>query len=274
MEAQPAPQWCEVEMALTGPAAGNAYTDVDAWVIFTHETGRQLRRPVFWDGGRTYRVRFASTQAEGDWRWSVQSDRSDHGFTPASGILIAGPPEEDHPHRAIRRGFSRVHPSGRSFCFADGSPAFFVLDTAWAMPFRARVSDVETYAADRRAKGFNAVFLMTVQPDMNARGPVGRNVDEGFEVGFYDLVEGRLGEINVEYFQYFDKIIETLINHGITPVLQPVFHGFGWKGLDVAGPVVPPADYAWYCRYLVARFGARPVIYLPCGDGAGTEPQV
>jgi hypothetical protein len=132
MEAQPAPQWCEVEMAFTGPAADNAYTDVDAWVIFTHETGRQLRRPVFWDGGSTYRVRFASTEPEGEWRWSVQSDRSDHGFTPASGILIAGPPEEDYPHRAMRRGFVRAHPSGRSFCYADGSPAFLVLDTAWA----------------------------------------------------------------------------------------------------------------------------------------------
>jgi hypothetical protein len=65
-----------------------------------------------------------------------------------------------------------------------------------------------------------------------------------------------------------------LINHGITPVLQPVFHGYGWKGLDVAGPVLPPADYARYSRYLVARYGARPAIYLPCGDGAGTEPQV
>jgi hypothetical protein len=34
MEAQAAPQWCEVEIAFSGPAAGNAYTDVDAWVIF------------------------------------------------------------------------------------------------------------------------------------------------------------------------------------------------------------------------------------------------
>ena len=126
------------------------------------------------------------------------------------------------------------HTSGRSFWYADGSPAFFVFDTAWAMPFRARVSDVETYASDRQAKGFNAVFLMSVQPDMNARGPVGRNLDEGFEIGFHDLAEGRLNKINVEYFQYFDKIINSLIDHGITPVLQPVFHGYGWKGLDVA----------------------------------------
>ena len=50
--------------------------------------------------------------------------------------------------------------------------------------------------------------------------------------------------------------------------------GFGWKGLSVAGPVVPPAEYARYCRYLVARYGARPVIYLVGADGSGREAQV
>ena len=57
-------------------------------------------------------------------------------------------------------------------------------------------------------------------------------------------------------------------------MLQPVFFGFGWKGLDVAGPVIPPAEYARYCRYLVARYGAGPVIYLVGADGSGREPQL
>ena len=51
------------------------------------------------------------------------------------------------------------------------------------------------------------------------------------------------------------------------PELQPVFFGFGWKGLDVAGPVVPPAEYARYCRKPVAPIqahGARRS--LPCGE--------
>jgi hypothetical protein len=38
--------------------------------------------------------------------------------------------------------------------------------------------------------------------------------------------------------------------------------------------VVPPAEYARYCRYLVARYGARPAIYLVGADGSGDEPQV
>jgi Protein of unknown function (DUF4038) len=115
---------------------------------------------------------------------------------------------------------------------------------------------------------------MCLQPDMRAAGPVGRNVDDGFAVAFDDLPEGRLTRINFEYFQYLDRIVDVLIDHGITPIWQPVFHGYGWKGLDTAGAVVPSGEYARYCRYLVARFGARPAIYLPGADGAGTEPQI
>ena len=57
-----APHWREVDIALAGPDAANPYSDVEAWVIFTHTSGRVVRRPMFWDGENTYRVRFASTQ--------------------------------------------------------------------------------------------------------------------------------------------------------------------------------------------------------------------
>jgi hypothetical protein len=267
-------QWREVEIDFTGPDVADPYLNVDAWVDFRHAGGQEVRRPVFWDGGTCYRVRFASPQPDGEWRWEVHTARPDHQLSPAEGRLTAVAPPGDHPHRALTRGLVTAHPGRRTFRYADGSPAFFVFDTAWAMPWRATVADVEEYAADRQAKGFTAVLMMSVQPDMNAHGPAGRNIDEGFEVGFADLPDGRLTRINVDYFRYFDAIAGVLVDHGITPVWQPVFHGFGWKGLDVAGPVIPPDEYRRYCRYLVARFGARPAIYLPGADGAGTEPQI
>ena len=203
--------------------------EVEAWVIFTHGNGRQLRRPIFWDGGPTYYVRFASTQAEGEWQWSVHTARPDHDFKPARGTLAAGRPSTSSPSSG-GSWFCHRSPVWAQLLLRRRVACVLGFDTAWAMPFRATVSDVAVYAADRQAKGFNAVLLMSVQPDMNARGPVGRNVDEGFEIGFHDLSEGQLTKINVEYFRYLDKIIDVLINHGITPVLQPLFHGFGWKG--------------------------------------------
>ena len=114
-----------------------------------------------------------------------------------------------------------------------------------------------------------------MQPDMKATGPRGRNIDEGFEVGFEDLPEGRLTKINVEYFRYLDQILAVLVEHGLTPVLQPVFSRLRLEGSRrPAGPVVPPEEYARYCRYLVARYGARPAVYLVGADGSGTEPQI
>ena len=238
---------------------------------------KKLRRPVFWDGGSSYRVRFASPVADGKWHWRLDSNGKGNNsvdLRPSSGTLISSRAEGWHAHPALNHGLFRTAPGNRTFCCADGTPAFFVIDTAWAMPWRAELGDVAHYAADRQAKGFNAVLLMTVQPDLNTRGPEGRNVDEGFEVGFRDLPSGHVTEINTDYFQYFDQIIDVLVEHGITPVLQPLFHGFGWKGQPVAGPAVPTAEYARYCRYLVARYGARPAIYLPGADGSGTEPQI
>jgi hypothetical protein len=237
-------------------------------VDFTHSDGQLIRRPAFWDGGAHWRCRFASPLATGQWQWQAHAAVEEHQLDPRSGAFSVG------PTAGPARGLLGLAPGGRTLAWTDGSPLVVVADTAWAMPWRAVVADVERYAADRHRKGFNAVLLMTVQPDMGASGPRGRNVDLGFEVGFEDLPDGHLNELNVEYFHYLDQILAVLFRYDLIPVLQPVFHGFGWKGLGVAGPVVPPPEYARYCRYLVARYGARPAIYLVGADGAGTEPQI
>ncbi|HHX64974.1 MAG TPA: DUF4038 domain-containing protein [Chloroflexi bacterium] len=266
--------WREVEITLTAEGDyARPYTDVEVWVDFTHDDGTTLRRPAFWDGGRTWRIRFASPVGEGRWVWHSHASVEDAGLAGRSGDLIceAGAPST---HRFYRHGFWRMSPGGRNLVHADGTPALLVADTPWALPWRATVEQCRLYAADRRTKGYNAALLMTVQPDMDARGPRDRTVDEGFDVGFEGLSEGHLNELNSAYFQYFDRLCDILIEHGIVPVLQPVFQGYGWKGLRVAGNVVPREEYARYCRYLVARYGARPAIYLVSGDGTGYDPQV
>jgi hypothetical protein len=123
---------------------------------------------------------------------------------------------------------SRGH---RSLVHPDDAPALLIADTAWALPWRATPDQVAVYAKDRQAKGFNATLLMTVQPDMRATGPRDRTADEGFDVGFEDLPKGHLTRLNPDYFRRFDVLVEILRAHGIAPVLQPVFFGFG----DVPG---------------------------------------
>jgi len=269
-----AAQWQEVELTLEGPDAANPYVEVEAWAHLVHEDGSSVRRPVFWDGGRTYRVRFASTRPAGRWRWSVHSASAEHRFAPSAGELEAAPPETGSAHPGLRHGFATIAPGARAMTYADGAPGFMVVDTAWAMPFRATPAEVETYAADRAAKHFTTVFLMAVQPDRGARGPRARGVEQGFDVAFEDLPDGHLNHLVPAYWRCFDEISAILVAHGLTPALAPVFHGFGWKGLDAAGPAVEPGEYARFCRYLVARYGARPVVFLVAADGTGEEQGV
>jgi hypothetical protein len=265
--------WQEAEITLTAEAEiADPYTSVEVWADFTHDDGTTLRRPAFHDGDRVWRIRFASPLEHGTWRWTAGASVPDAGLHGVSGSVTVSPATGANPFH--RHGFWRMSPGGRSLVHADGTPALLIADTAWALPWRATEDQVRVYAHDRQAKGFNAVLLMSVQPDMRAVGPRDRTADEGFDVGFHDLPTGHINQLNPAYFQYLDRLLEILVHHGIVPVLQPVFQGFGWKGLDVAGTVVPPEEYARYCRYLVARYGARPAIYLVGADGSGHEPQI
>ena len=272
--AAPAPQWAEVELRFSVEKTyANAYTDVEAWIDFTHDDGTTIRRPMFWDGGNTFRVRFASPLAKGTWKWKSSDKAGDSGLAGQSGQLIAA---ANGSAKTVfeKHGFWSIPKNGRNLIHADGTPRMMAADTPWALPWRATIEQARTYATDRQRKGFNAALLMTVQPDRRVTGPRSRTEDKGFAVGFEDLPQGKLRKLNPAYFRMFDKLVDELTSHGIAPVYQPVFHGYGWKGGGAAGNVVSAEDYARYCRYLVARFGARPAIWLVGGDGPVTNPRV
>jgi len=272
--ARAAPQWSEIELSFD--AAGdyaNPYLDADAWVDFVHEDGERLRRPMFWDGGGAFRVRFASTKPEGRWFWrSFAADRDASLHAQSGELGAAPPPEGDSPF--LRHGFWTIPPGGRNLVHADGRPRLLCADTAWALPWRANPEEARAYADDRQSKGYNAALLMTVQPDREAVGPRSRTEDLGFDVGFEDLPEATLRRLVPAYFQTFDELTRLLVDRGIAPVYQPVFHGYGWKGRGAAGNAISPEDYARYCRYLVARYGARPALWLVGGDGPHAAPNV
>jgi len=267
------PQWQEIELGLKSENSySSPYTEVQVWMEFVHSSGRRIRRPAFWDGGKSWKVRFVSPFDTGTWDWESYSSHQDDGLAGIHGQLICG--SNPSKNRFAKHGLLKMSPGMRSVVQSDGRPFLMVADTAWAIPFRATVEDCQIYAKDRHAKGFNSVLMMTVQPDKRATGPDERNVYEGFKRGFEDLPEGHINKLNPEYFQYLDQLTKVLIDHEIVPVYQPVFHGFGWKGKGVAGPGLPPEEYARYCRYLVARFGARPAIWLIGGDGLGNVPSL
>src|SRR4051812_37279093 len=66
------PQWGRFEAAFT--AAEDTASDADFAVEFTSPSDRQRIVPGFWDGGRTWRVRFLPDE-EGTWRFRSRAKR-------------------------------------------------------------------------------------------------------------------------------------------------------------------------------------------------------
>ncbi len=274
MKVSEAEQWQEIELNFTAEKQNqNPYTEVEFRVEFVGPNGEKLVRPGFWDAKNDWKVRFASPTDSGTWAWkSFSNDSTDKGLNGRQGTLISKPYQGTNP--LIKNGLLRMSPGKRNVVHANGKPFLMIGDTPWALPWRGTVASVTEYAQKRQSQGFNAALLMSLQPDRDAVGPRNRTEIGGFDVAFEDLKDGHINNPNPSYFQYLDTLRNILVDHGIVPVFQPVFHGFGWKGLNVLGWNVDTTDCARYCRYLVARYGAKPAMWLVGADSDGRNQDV
>ncbi len=102
---------------------------------FTGPDGRTITREAFWDGGSTWRLRFAPT-ADGRWTWRTECS-ADSGLDGRSGTLDCVPYTGDVA--TYRHGFLRVSDDRRHLAYADGTPFFYLGDTHWQMPDTERV---------------------------------------------------------------------------------------------------------------------------------------
>lgn len=262
---------CEIKLSAAGDYS-NPYTGIEVWASFINGKNDTILRPAFWDGGKTWKIRFAPPDTGSIWTWKTFSEPADRGLAGKTGKLKSVAYTGNN--KLIMHGLLRMSSGKRNVIHADGKPFLVVGDTPWSIPFRATTGQVKIYAADRMKKGFNAALLMSVQPDMYAEGPDARDTVLGFARAFDDLHEGHLNRLRPDYFQYLDSLMLILVEHGIVPVYQPVFHGFGWKGKKTLGQSADPEEYARYCRYLVARYGSMPAFWLVSGDANGLAPGV
>jgi hypothetical protein len=267
-------QWTSCELTLLAAKEyTNPYTDMEVWAIFTNGKGDSLIRPAFWDGENKWKIRFSPPDANDTWNWvSYCSNTSDNGLHQKKGTIKSKPYSGNNA--LFSNGLLCMSEGRRNVVHRNGKPFLVVGDTPWALPFRATTGQVDKYARHRKSQGFNTALLMVVQPDMRAEGPDARNTETGFARAFYDLHKGSLNEMNPRYFQTLDSMITILTENGIVPVYQPVFHGFGWKGLDVLGNSIAPEEYVRFCKYLLARYGSMPAMWLLGADNDGNDPGV
>lgn len=234
-----------VELAFTGSGGGNPYVDVTMYADFSGPGGAQLRVYAFWDGGDTWRLRFAAPAA-GDWLYTTTAtgDAKLHGL---SGSVTA---DAGNAVGFIER--NAYHP--QSFFRAGSGSVFLMGDTNWRamsdVGGQFPLASFRAYVDQRQTQGFN--FIRSYLVPLDEPGAPS-NANEG-GAAFEPWDPDRL---NPAYFAAADQRIQYAIDHGIAPAL--LFAGDERKPTDFFG--WDNGKLERYVRYCVARYGAYDVLW-------------
>jgi hypothetical protein len=229
-------------------------SEVELDVIFRGPDGREQRVPAFWAGGTRWAVRFSSpTPGAFTWR-SVCTNAGDQGLHGVEGGLDVTPYEGDNA--LLKHGPLRPSANGRYLEHFDGTPFFWLGDTWW-MGLCGRLKwphDWVCLGEDRVYKRFSVIQIVAgLYPDMAAFDPRGDN-DAGWPwtPGF--------AQLNPAYFDAADTRINWLAKHNLVPCIVGCWaYYLPWMGI---------AKMKQHWRYLVARWGALPVVWCLAGEGS------
>ncbi len=242
-----------IEIAFTAAKShADPFNQVDVDVVFTTPGSKSIRVPAFWAGGGVWKARYASPEQGVHEYKTVCTDASDAGLHGASGRVTIEPYTGTNP--LYRHGPIRKAADDRHFVHADGAPFFWLGDTWW-MGLCDRLpwpGDFQTLTADRVKKGFTVVQIVAgLYPDMDAFDARGRN-----ETGF--PWERDYSQIRPEYFDRADLKLSHLVEQGIAPCIVMAWgYHLPWLGVE---------KMKRHARYVVARYGALPVVWCAAGE--------
>lgn len=246
-----------VEISFTAAGAYNdPFNEVELDAVFTTPSGAQLKVPAFWAGGNTWKVRYASALQGNHSFITICSNATDKGLAGIRGRVEIKKYKGNNP--LLRHGAVKIADDKRHFAYGDGTPFFWMGDTWWMGLTKRLVwpEEVKSLADDRIKKGFNVVQIVAgLYPDMPAFDPRGEN-----EAGF--PWEENYTSIRPSYFNAADRRIIYLAEQGITPCIVGAWgYHLPWLGVE---------KMKQHWRYLIARWGALPVVW--CAAGETTMP--
>ena len=242
----------EVTLTATGSYA-NPYVDLTAEVTFTEPDQRGTRTaPLYWDGGATWRFRFAPDKT-GSWSWTVRS--ADAGLDGRHGSFVCV--ESD------RRGsLQPMSGAPRHFQYQNGERAWFMGDTAWAYVSDSAAENhdraaAERYLRARAGQGFNVIHLMLLNEAgwANSGGPP-----------WLDLAAEKL---NPAYFREAEDRIAFANARGVVTGLALAWGNKGRSEPWSWGKFSGVEARLRYARYVAARFAAFDVYFLVAGEWHG-----
>lgn len=244
--------WTAYELDFTGSQDyDNPFWDVAVRVELTAPSGSKHLVDAFWDGGRTWHLRFAPDEV-GRWTWESNcSDTLNTGLHSRGGSFRCIPYTGDNP--LYQHGPLKLSENRRHLVHADGTPFFWLSCTAWNGVLRANPEDWGHYLRTRQEQDFTAIQFVSTHWRGLTTDPYGETAFTGTEAI----------KLNPAFFQRLDPKVAAINEHGIvaTPVIL-------WTLTKTdPGQILSEADAIRLARYIVARWGAYSVVWFLGGDG-------
>jgi hypothetical protein len=221
-------------------------------VLFTEPGGAQLRLPAFWAGSNLWEARYSSPVLGMHLFRTECSETQDKGLHGITGTVEIR--RYQGTNSLFLHGPLRVSTNRRYLEHLDHTPFFWLGDTWWmGLCHRLHWPDeFQLLTADRKEKGFNVIQIVAgLYPDMPPFDPRGAN-----EAGF--PWETNYARIRPEYFDAADQRLGYLVEQGLTPCIVGAWGYFmPWMGVE---------KMKSHWRYLIARYGAWPVVWCAAGE--------
>ncbi len=248
------PKWSthEISFSATGSYANPYASGPELAGTFTGPGGASQTVSGFWDGGKTFKIRFTPT-AEG--RWSYRTRSPDPGLNGKSGVIEAGKPEA-----GTTRGFLRIDPKYRSsFVWDDGTRYFMMGQTyydiikkaMWAGDDPAKWRTV-VEAIDKSLEYRMNKIRLNVYPCDDY--PVHDERNDYPDVQPYNVSSSKIDRdsLNIAYWRTLDRLVQYMGSKGVVAdliVTQP-YDKNRMFGTDTQNDR--------YVRYVVSRYAAYP----------------
>ena len=244
-------KWQRAEITLKSSVSyTNALQQAEVRALFVSPLGETNRVYGFWDGGKTWRVRFKPT-FPGRWKYfTMCSDTANRGLNGQSGEFDCTAAKSDS--RFAKHGPIQIARDQQHLEHADRTPFLWLGDTAWLAAAKSSVSDWEHYTQTRASQKFN-VTTWRLQTNKDAK---------------LAAFNGRERvTVNLEFAKQLDAKIETANRAGLLNAIAPL-----WEIGDAVATL--PEDQAIaLMRYAVARWGADDVAWVVAFECDSTGAQ-
>lgn len=164
------------------------------------------------------------------------------------------------PSVNLNHGKLKVSENHRFLVFDDGTPFFYLGDTAWELFHRLSKNDAEKYLENRRQKGFTVIQAVALAEIDGLNTP---NAE-----GEKPLFENDPLKPNEKYFQHVDWVIKKAADKGIFIGFLPTW-GDKWNKKWATGSleIFTPENARIYGKYIGNRYKNMPnIIWILGGD--------